>query len=348
MRSCNPNFASRFSLCIHRLSLIFACLIVGLSTAAPHAYAQATSDAPQEEIVANLAAGRVVIAVLKDAILVGTIENPIEAQTHPPVPVPLASRRVGIILGSVHWFSPSTQLDIARLDKELPHLKRQSAAEAPRLQPSQTGGEATDIEMIGEGLLDRLNEVVRGLHANIHLPPSEPLVQLIVADYIPNYGPEIWQLTYTLEQAPEHGDYWDSRVSRPRYLQIWPPEKGQPHTLVEFHYPPEDKSPSLMDLLRANDPRLEKIRASDAKMKTVADLFVAGESGKVLAADGIQFLRAAFNVIASPKDRETMAVIAEESGFAWILPPPAEQKKLGQEKEREPGAPSLLNPPSPH
>jgi len=347
MRSCNPNFAFRFSRCIRR-SIIFGCLIAGLSTSALRAAAQATSDSPQEEIVANLAAGRVVIAVCKDAILVGTIENPIEAQTRPPVPVPLGSRRIGIILGSVHWFSPSSQLDIARLDKELPHLRSQAVVETPRLRQAQVGAEAADIESIGQGLRDRLNEVVKGLHTNIHMPPGEPLAQLIVADYIPAYGPEIWQLTYTLEQAPEHGDYWDSRVPRPRYLQFWPPEKGQAHTLVEFHYPPEDKSPSLIDLLRANDPRLEKIRSSDAKMKTVADLFVAGESGKVSAADAVQFLRAAFNVIASPKDRETMASIAEETGFAWILPPPAEPKKPGQEKEREPGAPSLLAPPSPH
>lgn len=347
MRSCNPNFAFRFPRCIRR-SIIFACLIAGLSTSAPRAAAQATSDSPQEEVVANLAAGRVVIAVCKDAILVGTIENPIEAQTHPPIPVPLGSRRIGIILGSVHWFSPSSQLDIARLDKELPHLRSQAVAETPRLRQSQAGAEAADIESIGQGLRDRLSEVVKSLHANIHLPASEPLAQLIVADYIPAYGPEIWQVTYTLEQAPEHGDYWDSRVPRPRYLQFWPPEKGQPHTLVDFHYPPEDKSPPLIELLRANDPRLEKIRASDAKMKTVADLFVAGESGKVLAADAIQFLRAAFNAIASPKDRLTMAVIAEETGFAWILPPPTEPKKPGQEKEREPGAPSLLAPPAPH
>jgi hypothetical protein len=323
-------------------------LIAGLSASAPRAAAQATSDAPQEEIVANLAAGRVIIAVLKDAILVGTIENPIEAQTRPPVPVPIGSRRVGIILGSVYWFSPSSQLDIARLDKELPHLRSQIVAETPRLRQSQAGAEANDIESIGQGLRDRLNEVAKGMHTNIHMPPGEPLAQLIVADYIPGYGPEIWQLTYTLEQAPEHGDYWDSRVPRPRYLQFWPPEKGQPHTLVEFHYPPEDKSPSLIDLLRANDPRLEKICASDAKMKMVADLLVAGESGKVLAADAVQFLRAAFNVIAEPKDRETMAIIADESGFAWILSPPAEPKKPGQEKQREPDAPSLLAPPSPH
>jgi hypothetical protein len=130
-------------------------------------------------------------------------------------------------------------------------------------------------------------------------------------------------------------------------LQFWPPEKGQPQTLGEVRYPPEDKSPSLVELLRAKDPRLEKICASDAKMRAVADLFVAGESGKVLAADAIQFLRAAFTAITSPKDRETMAIIADESGFAWILPPPPEPKKPGQEIEREPGAPSLLARPSP-
>jgi hypothetical protein len=347
MRSCNPNLSSRFSRCILRASLIFGCLIASLSVGTPRAAAQAVSDSPQEEIVANLAAGRVVIAVVKDAILVGTIENPIEAQTRPPIPVPLGSRRVGVILGTVDWFSPSAQTDLARLDKELPHLRSQNVAETPHLRQGQVGAEATDIESIGLGLRDRLNQVAKLLHANIHLPPGEPIVQLIVADYLQGYGPEIWQLNYMLEQAPEHGDYWDARVPRPRYLQFWPPEKGQPHTLVEFRYPPEDKSPSLVELLRAKDPRLEKICASDAKMRAVADLFVAGESGKVLAADAIQFLRAAFTVIASPKDRETMAIIADESGFAWILPPPPEPKKPGQEIEREPGAPSLLARPSP-
>jgi hypothetical protein len=166
-------------------------LIASLSVGAPRAAAQAVSDSPQEEIVANLAAGRVVIAVVKDAILVGTIENPIEAQTRPPIPVPLGSRRVGVILGTVDWFSPSAQTDLARLEKELPHLRSQNVAETPHLRQGQVGAEATDIESIGLGLRDRLNQVAKLLHANIHLPPGKPVVQLIVADYIKGYGREL-------------------------------------------------------------------------------------------------------------------------------------------------------------
>jgi hypothetical protein len=347
MPSYNPNLFPVFSRYILRVFLIFGCLIAGLTTNIARVAAQATSDSPQEEIVANLAAGRVVIAVVKDAILIATIENPIEAQTRLPVPVLLGTRRVGVILGTVDWFSPSSQLELARLDKELPHLRSQTVLDTPHLHQAQAGGEATDIQSIGQGLRDRLNEIAKQMHTNLHLPPSEPIAQLIVADYLPAYGPEIWQITYALEQLPEHGDYWDTRVPRPRYLQFWPPEKGQPRTLVEFRYPPEDNSAPLIDLLRAKDPRLEKICASDAKMREVADRFLAGESGKVLAADAVQFLRAAFTAIASPKDRETMAMIAEQTGFEWLLAPPPEPKKPGQQAEREPGAPSLLAPHSP-
>jgi len=347
MPSYNPNLFPAFSPYILRVFLIFGCLIAGLTTNAARVAAQATSDTPQEEIVANLAAGRVLIAVVKNAILIGTIENPIEAQTRLPVPVLLGTRRVGVILGTVDWFSPSSQLELARLDKELPHLRSQTVFDTPHLHQAQAGGEATDIQSIGQGLRDRLNEVAKQMHANLHLPPNEAIAQLIVADYLPAYGPEVWQITYTLEQLPVHGDYWETRVPRPRYLQFWPPEKGQPRTLVEFRYPPEDTSASLIDLLRAKDPRLEKICASEAKMREVADRFLAGESGKVLAADAVQFLRAAFTAIASPKDRETMAMIAEETGFEWLLPPPPEPKKPGQQAEREPGAPSLLAPHSP-
>src|SRR5260370_13256743 len=80
--------------------------------------AQETSEAPGEEVVVNLATGRVIIAVVKDAILIGTVENPIEPQTHPPIPVQLSGRRAGIMLGAVDWFSPSSQLELARLDRE--------------------------------------------------------------------------------------------------------------------------------------------------------------------------------------------------------------------------------------
>jgi hypothetical protein len=320
-----------------------ACLGAVLSLCAPRAVAQNPSDAPGEEIVANLAAGRVVIAVVKDAIVIGTLEDPVEPQTHPPIPVAIGSERAGVILGAVDWFSPSSQQQLARIDQELPHLHSHLFGEKPRLNQADPGGEAADIEEIGQGLFDRLNEVTRNLHSQIHLPGDEPVAELIIADYLPAYGPEVWQLTYSIKQEAVTLDFWHTHVLRPHYFQFWPPEKGQPHTLVEFHYPPNDASPSILDLLRKKDPRLERIRSSDAKMSEVADRFLAGDSSKILAADATQYLRAALDAIAPPKARETVATIGIEAGFKWVLAPPPEPKKPGQQN-RPSGAPSLIKP----
>ena len=306
------------------------------------------SEVPQEEIVANLAAGRVVIAVVKDAILVGTIENPIEAQTRPPSPVQLSGERLAVPLGAIDWFSPSSHETLARIDTELPHLRSRLVSSGPHLQQAEAGGgEAADIEAIGQGVLERLNQVARGLHNKIDEPADEPLTQLIIADYLTSYGPEVWRLSYEIEQEQQRGDFWDTRVLRPKYLQFWPPEKGQPHTLVEFEYPPEGAPPSLLDMLRQKDPRLEKLLASDPKMGQIADQFLQGDSKKIRSEDATQFLRAALATIASNNERQTFAVIGQESGFAWVLAPPPEPKTPGQLKPQEhpPEAPSLIKRP---
>src|ERR1700683_1421412 len=107
---------------------VFGCLC------SLNAAAQQRQDAPRDEIIANLAAGRVIIAVVKDAILIATIENPIEPQTRLPAPVELNSKRVGIFLGAVEWISPSSQVEFARLDKDLPHLHGKVASISPQLQ----------------------------------------------------------------------------------------------------------------------------------------------------------------------------------------------------------------------
>ena len=253
--------------------------------------------------MADLAAGRVVIAVVKDAILVGTVENPIEEGTHPPIPVPIASDRLGVILGAVDWLSPSSHQELARLDQLAPQL-----------------------------------------HAKLDLPESEPLAELIVVDYLPGYGQEVWQLSYGIQQEEQDNDYWTTRVLRPAYLQFWPPEKGQPRTLVEFAYPPENPPPTLLELLRNHDPRLEKITASDPKMAEVATRFLQGESNKISAADATQFLRAALDAIAPPNAPETMARITEEDGFSWILAPPPEPKSALVPEARPAGAPTLMGP----
>ena len=57
---------------------VIGAALLAVAPVLPVAHAQQPGT-PTEEVVANLAAGRVVIAVVKDAILVGTVENPIEA-----------------------------------------------------------------------------------------------------------------------------------------------------------------------------------------------------------------------------------------------------------------------------
>jgi len=318
---------------------LFALLCVVCS---PLLAAQQPDDTtPTDETVANLDAGRVVIAVVKNAILVATLENPIEAETRPPTPVPLGTARVGVLLGPVLWWSPTSKVELARLDRELPGLRSRVIANVPHLQAEQGGLEATDMESIGQGLYERLTSVAQNLHSKVDLPANEPLVELVVTDYLPGYGSEIWQLSFEMKQEEEQSDYWTTHVLHPSYLQFWPPEKGQPHTLVEFAYPPESAPKTLLDLLREKDPRVEKILAADPKMAEVASRFLQGESNKVSASDATQFLRASLDAIATPKARETMCSITEDNGFEWILAPPPEPKSNLQQADRPAGAPTL-------
>jgi hypothetical protein len=321
-----------------------AALAFALLLAASQLPAQNQPGEQNEETVASLAAGRVVIAVVKGAILIGTVENPIEADTRPPTPVTTASARAGVILGAVRWSSPSSQLEFARLDEDLPHLRSSQVMQSPHLGTEPTGAEATDLEVVGKGLLDRLNQVAGNLHARVDLPANEPLAQLIIAGYQPQYGPEVWLLAYPMKQQQESNDYWTTRVLLPSYTQFWPPEKGRPRTLIEFAYPPENVPTTLLDLLRQKDQRLQKIIVSDPKMAEVAARFLAGESNKVLSADATQFLRAALDAIAPPDTRETMAIITEEDGFSWILAPPKEKSIPNSQPNRPADAPSLLHP----
>ena len=315
--------------------------VVAVLCLPPAASAQPQEDStPTDETVANLAAGRVVVAVVHNAILVATLENPIEAETRPPTPVPLGSTRLGVLLGPVFWWSPTSKVEIAGLDQELPQLRSRVVANTPHLQAEQGGNEASDMESIGQGVYERLNDVAQNLHAKVDLPAGEPFVQLVVTDYLPGYGPEIWQLSFGLKQQEEKSGYWTTRVQHPSYLQFWPPEKGQPHTLVEFAYPPGDAQP-LLDLLRAKDARVEKILAADPKMAETANHFLQGESNKVGAADATQFLRATLDAVAPPNARETMAIITEDNGYQWILAPPPEAKPNLQRIDRPAGAPTL-------
>jgi hypothetical protein len=324
-------------------SCLFALLACAVALLVRPALAQQSEETPREELVANLSAGRVVILVAKDAIVVGTVENPIEVETRPPTPVQISTERMAVTLGAMDWFSPSTNRMLAEVDVELPQLHSSLIQSGPHLGETQTGNQATDIQAIGQAVLERLNQVASGLHGHIDILSGEPLAELIIADYMTGYGPEVWQVNFGIDQEPEQGDFWDTRVTTPQYLQFYPPEKGQPHTLIEFDYPPQNAPATMIDLLRQHDPRLQKVIASDPSMGEVADLLLKGDSKKIKSQDGIQFLRAALAAIAPPKARQAFAVIGQESGFEWVLRPPPEPMAPGE--RRPAGAPSLVHPP---
>jgi hypothetical protein len=305
--------------------------------------AQDDSQQTVEEVVVNQAAGRVVIAVVKHAILIATAENPIEPGTRPPIPTQVSSMRAGVVLGADEWASPSLQKDLGRLDQELPHLNGPfGGADTPTLGGVVANTEASDIESIGKAVHERLGDLAGNIHNGLDWPANAPLAQVVLADYAANYGPEVWQLTYSMEQEQQHGDYWVTNVSDPVYLQIWPPEKGQPHALMEFDFPQKDAPPSLLDLLKQKDTRLESVIQGDRTMANTANEFLTGDSLKIPANDATQFLRAAMAAVTPANDPQTMAIIRDENGFDWILRPPAEPKPA--KRTRPPGAPSLANP----
>jgi hypothetical protein len=315
-------------------------LCAALSLALPlAALAQSSIGSVNGEVVADLAAGRVVIAIVKDGILVGTLENPIEVHTQPPAPVLLSSERLGVYLGPVNWWSPPGQHQIAALNQELPRLRTYAVAMPPHLGQSRGGDQPSGIEIIGQSLQQRLNQLAESLHGPLNLPAGEPFAQLIVVDYFPNYGPEVWQLSYKLDQEEQSDNFWTSGIQRPTYLQFYPPEKGQPRTLVEFDYPVANAPPSLLDLLRQQDPRVQRVVDSDPKMREVAQHFLDGSSNKVRVSDATQFLRAALDAIAPPHARETIGILHPETGFSWVLAPPPE--KPIHHGNRPPGAPTL-------
>jgi hypothetical protein len=206
-------------------------------------------------------------------------------------------------------------------------------------------GESGDIEALGMALLEPLRKVAQRVHGKLDLAPNEPLVEMIVVGYAENYGPEVWRMKYRVAQDALRGDYWQTRILRPSYEQLYPPEKGQPRTLVEAHFP-ADKSPGLKDLFAGNDPQVVGIGASSTQAALAAEKLSKGESNKANSADALLWLRPAMNVISPPEAELMIAAIAEREGFDWVLAPRERPERAEEKpaKPREPGAPTLRKP----
>lgn len=301
---------------------------------------RAQQNQPARDVVANFAAGRVEICAAKDTIVLATADEPFEAGSTPPQIFQLGTGRIGVLLGAVEWIEPGSGAPPDRFASDLTDIGR----EAPTDANAGAGNEATDIETLGIALLERIRAQAEGIHHKIDLAADEPLVELIVADYLPDYGFEAWEVRYNITQEAMGNDYWVTRVSRPNYTQLYPPEKGQPRTLIEVSYPPEATRPTLVDQLRRNDPSLAAARSASPQLARATTQLVDGESTKSIASDDADFLRAAMPIVTRPEARLALVEITDTRDVVWVLGAPAPTQAAAPapgQPQSDPDAPSL-------
>jgi hypothetical protein len=254
----------------------------------------------------------------------------------------LSALRAGVILGAVEWVQPESKDKPVRLDSELPRLVGTALNTSNRPAYSNS---ASDLEAVGVALLERVRQLAEQLHNKINLREDEPLLRLVIVGYVPQYGPEAWTIDYHIRQDDLGNDYWRTRVLRPSYNQLYPPEKGQPHTLIEVRYPPENRAkdePELLDLLRQNDPRLASSRAGNDALTKSVGFVLGGQSEKSMAANDVTFLKAGLKAVTDPNVKLSMALVDFDRGFQWVVTPPeAPPPPPKDNTPREPDAPTL-------
>lgn len=296
---------------------VFIC--VHLWILSPSCFAQESSD---QEVAVNLTEGRVVICAAEDAIILAAMDAKGEAGSRAPNIEILSAERIGVMLGAVEWVLPDSQDKPVRLDEEFIRLV---AAALNYGAQKDAGFRASDIESIGIAVLERIRVLAGQLHHKINLKEDEPLIRIVLVGYVRNYGPEAWSIDYRIAQDALGNDIWRTRVLRPSYNQLYPPEKGMPKTFMEVRYPPENRAsgdPELLDLLQQNDDRLAKIRAVDEIQGKSVTLAAQGQSQKAETAAVVNFMKAALPATTSPDAKLTMAKVEYDGGFQWILQPP--------------------------
>src|SRR5882762_21757 len=152
-------------------------------------------DQHEDEIIANLAGGRAIVHVAKDAIVFAAIDHPIERNSIPPRVMDLDATHIGILFGASEWRIPADPKPI-RLDRNFQRVTRAD----PRYQPAPGAGE-TDLETIGIAFLEKLRPLVAQLHRKLDFSSDDAIFQIVMIGYAPNdYGPEVLVLLYSIDQ----------------------------------------------------------------------------------------------------------------------------------------------------
>jgi hypothetical protein len=220
-------------------------------------------------------------------------------------------------------------------------------ARDPRYRGDPTEAEP-DLETIGVSFLETLRPLTSQLHHKIEIAGDEPLFEIVIIGFAPNhYGPEVWTVEYRVqqEQVGVRAEYWQTRILRPRFTQIYPPEKHAPRTIVEARYPAEVKGPTVMEMIQGNDPRVAQLRSAEPQFAKVVETVDRGQAQKAVSVDAADFMRALLPLIAG-KASFMLGKMDDEHGLDWIVPPeePIDKTKA-EDKDRPPDAPSLRKRP---
>jgi hypothetical protein len=299
-----------------------------------------------DEIVTSLTGGRVILHVAKDdTIFFAVIDQPVEQGAAPPRLVDIDGQHIGILFGASEWRAPADPKPI-RMDRNIERI----AGRDKRFEGTYGGDADPDLEIMGTAFLEKLRPLAAQLRKKLDFPADQPIFEMVVIGYGPKgYGPEAWTVEYriTQELLTTRDNYWQTRVLRPRFTQIYPPEKHAPRVIVEVPYPADEKSPTLQTLLEGNDPRFSAFR-SDQKMAKALDLIAKGQAQKVEIPQAEQFLRAVVPVL-YPNKSFFMGKMADQRGFDWIVPPeePIEKVEKKNDKDQPADAPTLRKKPTP-
>ena len=291
----------------------------------------------EDEIVANLAGGRVIVHVARELIIFAAIDQPVELNSIPPRVLDLDGRHIGVLLGASEWLIPADPKPI-RLDR---NFQRTGAKDAH--YQADPGEAEPDLETIGTAFLEKLRPLAAQLHHKLDFSPDDTILQLVIIGYAPaDYGPEVWLVEFHIEQEQiaTRGEYWQTRVLRPRFTQLYPPEKKAPRKLVESRYPAGAKGPTLAELIQGNDPRITPLGAREPRFEKVLENLRAGQAQKAAPVDSVDFMRAVLPLIAG-NARFVLGTMEERGGFDWIVPPDEPVEKAEDDKNRPPEAPTL-------
>lgn len=339
--SCGPMNAA--APCRQRIcTALWLCLLVLASLATALALPAQERDL-SKEIVANLAGGRVIVHVARDKIVFAAIDQPIEANSVPPRVLGIDSTHIGVLLGASEWRHTADPQPV-RLDRDFPHLSGKN----PHFEanPDEI---APDLDAIGVAFLERLRPLVSQLQHKVDFKPNEDLFEVVLIGFAPeDYGPEVWTIEYRIEQeeVATRGDFWQTRLLRPRFTQLYPPEKHAPRTLVEVRYPDTIQGPSLQQLIEGNFPDIDTVSQRDPRLLKVEEQIEHGQANRAAPADATEFLRAVLPIVAG-KARYVLGTMTE-AGFDWVIPPDEPVEKAKADKNQPPEAPTLRARPKPN